>query len=536
MPTILGDAAARPGRPIAIMDAVRSLGSAFPLLYLVVLACASAAVAASLWASVQGYRSEYALDRHFDAGPALADGLLIVILDGLRSDRAADLPSFGSLAERGASGEMRVTAPSLSNPARAALVTGASPEVSGVTNNGRFDAPPVQSLLGMARRAGMETFVLGTRFWPRAFRAHISAFRPLPGKPPVGGPADLAGWQASACEEALASIREAPAALQVVGLVAGDEAGHYWGGRSHGYRQVTSAADDCLGRLVAAAGPGTAVLALSDHGHIHRWGKGGHGGTEPEVLSAPFAMAGPGIRVSRPSEARILDVAPTASMLLGLPIPANSQGRVLWDALDVPADLAPGLRELERVQRDALLRHLPDTAEAAEAARRRRVPLSLAACAWFLAVAAWAVHRQPLAAFAGGVAAFAAAYYGLFYLFQLGYSISSVVRQEFLYSFFGRDIAAAALATPAATAWARRASPGGGDHGTRLAALVTSLLALSVVATYYAHGLRMQGWMIEIDPAFRACLDLLAIVGAVLGALVLGAVGAFRGRREARQP
>ena len=97
-------------------------------------------------------------------------------------------------------------------------------------------------------------------------------------------------------------------------------------------------------------------MALSDHGHIHRRGQGGHGGLEPEVINAPFALAGPGVRNANQIKAQIVDIAPTLSTLLGLPIAANSQGRVLWEALDVPAEHDADLRQHEKEQRTALAR------------------------------------------------------------------------------------------------------------------------------------------------------------------------------------
>ena len=509
---------------------MRSWRAAALPLYLLALAAASVLVADWSWKSVTEYRSAYALDREFEAGEPLASRVLLVVFDGLRSDRAAELPHFGALAARGASGSMRVVIPSLSSPARAALVTGASPEVSGLTNNTSYRAPSVQSLLSLARLRGMATSVFGTPFWRRTFGDSIDAFGGPRSYPPSYDVPDLVDWQARACSDALAHLEESSAPLQVVGLLAGDDAGHEYGGESDEYRAVTAAVDECLGRLAAGAGPAATVVAVSDHGHIHRWGKGGHGGEEPEVLFAPFAMAGPGIRESRLDAARILDIAPTVSVLLGLPIPANSQGSVLWDALDVPAALDAGLRARERLQREALLAHLPDREEGLAAQRRGRLPTGLAACAWFLAVAVWAAYGQRPRALAVGLAVFAGAYWSLFYLFQLGYSISHVVRQEYLYWFFARNIAAAGLAFAASVLCMRRLAPGSGPAALRHAALVTSALALMVAATYLGDGLFMQGWMIEIGPAFRAYLNMLAVLGVVAGALALTAAGALRRR------
>ena len=504
---------------------MRAFATPLAAAYLLALSVASAMFADRSWKSVTGYRSEYALDRHFEAGPPLSGQVAIVILDGLRVDRAAELPAFGELVARGASGILRVPLPSLSNPARAAIVTGAWPEVSGVTNNSQFESPPVQSLIGLARRRGEEVAVFGTGFWPKAFPDDLGGrYRGYGTEPASGGAADLADWQARGCDEAQAFLAESAAALAVVGLLAGDEAGHNHGGASKAYAAVTAAVDACLGRIVRALGAGATVIAVSDHGHIDRWGSGGHGGNEPEVLNAPFALAGPGIRHQSGIHARIVDLAPTASVLLGLPIPANSQGQVLWEALEVPAESEGRLRALERSQRDALAAHMPDRESSRAAQRRGRLPSALASTAWFLFVAVVALRRQPLPVYAAASAAFAALFFVLFFAFQLGPSISDVVRQEYLNWFFLRLIAAAALAFVGASLLLRRLA-GGTAATLPLAATLTSAIALLVTFTHYVHGLRMEGWMIEIGPGFKAYLELLAIIGVALGAALVAAAG-----------
>ena len=490
---------------------------ALPLLYLVLLAVACALFADISWKSVTGYQSGYALDRKLEAGPPLASRVLLVVLDGLRVDRAASLPAISSLAQRGSSGTLQTVLPSLSNPARAALVTGAPPEVSGVTNNSSFASPPVQSLFSLAREVGMRTAAFDTGFWPQAFGDYIDSYSEPSGGPASYEPADLVEWQERCCVEAMQHLARSDAGFHVVGLLAGDEAGHSHGGDSDGYRRVTAAVDECLGRLVDSAGPATAVIAVSDHGHINRWGKGGHGGEEPEVLLAPFAMAGPGIRVADPIEALVVDIAPTASVLLGLPIPANSQGRIPWEALDVPARLLPGLQELERVQRDALDSHMPDRQDSLSRLRGERLPETLSVGALFLLVALLAAWGQRPRDFLIAIVAFVAVYYGLFYLFQLGYSLSTVVRQEFLNFFFARNVGAAAFGFLAAAECLRRLAGPGSEIILRLAALTTSALGLFVTLSHYRHGLIVQEWMIEIGPGFKAYMDLLAMIGVVLG-------------------
>ena len=488
------------------------------LAYLVLLAAASAWFADTAWKSVTGYQSPYALDRQFGAGPALVERAVLVVLDGLRADRVSELPSFAGLAARGASGVMRTTEPSLSYPARAALVSGASPEVSGVTTNAASGPVPVQSLLGLAGDLGMRVAVFGSGFWPRAFGPGMD-HRRFGGRLPEFTPVALARWQDESCEQAVDHLRSADAQFQVIDVMAGDEAGHEFGGASDAYIDVIAAVDRCLGRIVDAAGPDTVVLGVSDHGHIDRWGKGGHGGLEPEVMAAPFAMAGPRVAVTGPLDAEIVDIAPTLSMLLGLPIPANSQGRVIWEALEVQGEQRSRLEALERTQRTALAAHLPDRDAALAANRSRRLPWAILAVLWFVSVAALAARRQDLAGLAIAVAVFAAAYAALFFVFQLGTSISASVRQEYLNGFLARNIAATGLAFVAAALFLVSRVGRNREVAVRLAAILTSIFGLAVAAVHGFHGLRMEGFMLELGPGFKAYLNLFAIVGLALGAV-----------------
>ncbi len=492
--------------------------SVWMLAYLGLLAAASVWFADSAWRSVTGYRSQYALDREFEAGPALAERAVLVVMDGLRADRAAELPSYRALAARGTSGTMRVTVPSLSNPARAALVTGAWPEVSGVTTNALGGPVPVQSLISLARDRGMQVAISGFGFWSRAFGPDLDLRRP-PAALKDLGPHGLAEWQAAACADALDHFTTAGAQLHVIGLLAADEAGHEFGGASDGYREVTGAVDSCLGRIVEAAGPETVVAAVSDHGHIHRWGHGGHGGLEPEVMTAPFAMAGPAVAAGAVLRVEIVDIAPTLATLLGLPIPANSQGRVLVEALDMPESERSGLRQRETAQRAALKAHLPDRDAALDEQRSRRLPWVLFAAAWLLAVAVAAARGQDRASLALAAAVFALAYGALFHGLQLGTSISAAVRQEYLNSFLGRNVLAAALASAAASLFLLRRLGGGRETAARLGVVLTAALGMAVAAVHALYGLRVDGFMLELGPGFKAYLLLFAIVGVSLGAI-----------------
>lgn len=109
--------------------------------------------------------------------------------------------------------------------------------------------------------------------------------------------------------------------------------------------------DRMLSELLRLAGPDTTVLVLSDHGFCSDHQRPEPGGTraggalpldEHAAMDAAWhrspgvlAMGGPGVRKGAEiAGAGLLDIAPTALALLGLPAGADMDGRVLVEALD----------------------------------------------------------------------------------------------------------------------------------------------------------------------------------------------------------
>lgn len=127
--------------------------------------------------------------------------------------------------------------------------------------------------------------------------------------------------------------------------------------------------DRMLGELLAAAGDGASMILLSDHGF--------HSGASRPVMHGPamvgdrlaaeaawhapigvLAMAGPGIRPgATPVSPGLLDIAPTALALLGLPAGSDMDGRVLHGVLE--SSPPPPIESWESEPGDAGL-HPPD--------------------------------------------------------------------------------------------------------------------------------------------------------------------------------
>ncbi|MFO0962946.1 MAG: alkaline phosphatase family protein [Phycisphaerales bacterium] len=107
--------------------------------------------------------------------------------------------------------------------------------------------------------------------------------------------------------------------------------------------------DQMLGELLDAAGPGTTVMLLSDHGFysdhqrpVHEEWRGATGAVVEARWHRPegvLVLSGPGFRAGETIAApTLLDIAPTALAALGLPVGADMDGRVVTEAFaQIPA-------------------------------------------------------------------------------------------------------------------------------------------------------------------------------------------------------
>ena len=497
--------------------------SAFRGAYLLVLGVSSLFTASAIWNSVTDYRPPPPIRADLVGAPAVTHRLVLVVLDGIRLDVVEEMDFLKGMMDRGASWTLETVQPSLSNPARAVLSTGAWPEINGVTNNGTYSPPAVDSIFSLARSAGIPTVAAGSSFWKRAFGEHLDelvtsrAKKLRPGAPP----GELVAWQQGLCADYIEALRRHHRGLLVIGLFAADAAGHDFGGESPEYIEVVREVDACVRSLVEALDDGqTTFLVTSDHGHIHYRGHGGHGGPEPVVTRVPFVAWGPGIRAVSGGSAEQVDVAPTICALLGLPLPASAQGRILMEAIDAPDSVLGRLRSLQERQREIAAGPVADPVEGRKLERRERSLRALGMLTFFSAVVFGTGFRRPRSFLlaGGGLIVYYLLYYAGFWAMGLGYSLSVVEREEYLLNFFGRNLAVAAVAL-AITGYAmlRRARAGGSAKlFLDLGMLVTASVALQVVVLYFQHGLFMNRFMPPLDMTFKACLDLtqLAAVAA----------------------
>ncbi len=267
------------------------------------------------------------------AGPErrLVIGLSI---DGLRPDawERADTPNLDALAREGAVARLAETvSPSVTLPSHTSMITGVHPQRHGVLWN---NWEPERGVVAVATafqwirhpgRIRTSLFAGKEKFRHLDVREHLDAF-------------DVPGYSSARVVKGfLGSLPEdPPTGFHFLHFPEADGAGHTYGWMSDSQLQVIEGIDAVLGTLrtgLSERGLAARIswLITADHG--------GHGKTHgtnlPEDKRVPFVLSGSGVKRGYRIEApvSVCDLAPTATRLLGRPVPPGLDGRVLAEAL-----------------------------------------------------------------------------------------------------------------------------------------------------------------------------------------------------------
>ena len=257
------------------------------------------------------------------AAPATAS-ILIITIDGLRPDAMALVqpPNLLALAARGAhTMAARTVIPPNTLPAHASLVSGVDPALHGITwGDYRPERGPISvpTLFTLAKAAGMRTALVCGK----------NVFRQLDAPGSIDHFADLNGGDQAVASEAIANL--AGYRLMLVHFADVDLTGHQAGWMSDAYLRAIGAADEAVGRLLAAVPATTAVIFTSDHGGSGR----DHLSTADVDMTIPWMIAGPGVRsgLVLGGTVDIKDTAATAARVLGLQMPPGTPSRVVEEA------------------------------------------------------------------------------------------------------------------------------------------------------------------------------------------------------------
>ena len=289
-----------------------------------------------------------------DDGTQAARRVVFVLIDGLRIDTALDtqvMPYLDKIRRQGAWAVMNSRPASYSQTGFASLFTGAWPEISdGPLLN--LDPPELYSwtqdnLFSAAVRAGLKVAVSGHPYNEIIIpQGAVTVY--------YSDPDGTYTADQKRVEAAIPWLQDSNTGFIFIHLNQVDWAGHHEGGpRDPRWNQAARRADDLLGEIAAQLDLSKDTLFVtSDHGHIST---GGHGGHEEIVLKEPFALVGAGVRPGDYGHVNMVDVAPTLAALMGLNLPASSQGRVLIEMLNLPPDEEANIQAAQQAQQQRLL-------------------------------------------------------------------------------------------------------------------------------------------------------------------------------------
>jgi hypothetical protein len=222
------------------------------------------------------------------------------------------------------------------------LGTGTSPALADILLEAHLPPVTFDNVFASLRRRDGHIAWLGNPSWKELFGAFIDIDAKIDRSLEMLSRANNI-WPADKVivRRAVAMMARGDWQLCIVHLGGLDNASHRFTPFGEEFRAKARAVDDDIARIVAAAGAQTTLIITSDHGTSDR---GHHGSGEPITRRTPLVLTGAGIAHGHTLDARQTDVAPTIAALLGLPIPAPSEGEILFDALDIAPPLAATLR------------------------------------------------------------------------------------------------------------------------------------------------------------------------------------------------
>ncbi len=535
------------------------------------VACLAVAAGAYLWANgLIGSLYDFRSPLHADppqpgqpVGKPLTRRVVIVLIDALRDDTSHNpqvMPFLNQLRQQAAWATMHSRPPSYSEPGYTTLLTGAWPDINdGPAMNLEFPDIPTwtqDNLFSAAHRAGLQTAVSGY-YW----------FEKLIPQSVVTDSFYTEGEDAAADVDVMHAalpMLDKPDQLVLIHIDQVDYAGHYLGGPlKPAWDQAASQADNYVKEIVTKLDlQQDTLVVLSDHGQIDR---GGHGGQDPITLLEPFVLAGAGVIPGNYSGIQMVDVAPTVAVLLGLNLPASSQGYVLTDMLSLPAGEQPDVQTALKSQQSSLLAayfqaihstsRLPDdpnivtaaqtAIRQAQAARieRERIPRTILAIILALLPAVVLVMRRVRKALllAGGAVFYAILFNGIYALIAgRTYSLSSVADQtDIILSTAGYTAASLVIAWLAFNLVSKPFRQGAlraAGSTLSLTWTILYLLFLPVLVSFALNGVLVTWTLPDFLSMFLAFLSILQVLVVAVVGLLLSGVSAGIASLAARHP
>ena len=292
------------------------------------------------------------------AGSALGEAstgrVVIVLIDALRYDTSVNtsvMPTLNQLRSEGAQAKMHSEAPSFSEPGYSTIMTGAWPWLNdGPAFNLDYGEIPTwtqDNLFTAAHKAGWKTAISGYYWFEELVpQTDVDLSFYTPGEDRLA--------DEDVMKAALPWLQNNDAQLVLIHIDQVDYAGHHEGGpQSKNWSDAATRADSMLAEIVKTLDfSKDTLVVLSDHGQVD---SGGHGGQDAICLQEPFVMVGAGVVPGDYGDINMVDVAPTLSALMGLNVPASTQGEARTSMLSLSDSVKAALPAAVEAQQTELL-------------------------------------------------------------------------------------------------------------------------------------------------------------------------------------
>jgi hypothetical protein len=264
--------------------------------------------------------------------PRQTQRVVLVVIGGLGQavPTSGDMPNMEALLEASASAPMVSYPPTYPSPAWTTLLTGVRPELNNalLLEPGTAQARPIafDNLFAAAHDAGLPTAMTGFEDWRALLPAEsIDASFYTSSQDATG--------DGQVTQAALSFIANGQYDLILIYFSQLAAAGQENGTESAAYAGAARQVDDHVRQILRLVDlTNSVVIVTSDHGLLEN---GRLGGSEPELTQLPFVMIGRPVVPGVYSPVQQVDLAPTAAALLGARLPAATQGRPLYEMLQL---------------------------------------------------------------------------------------------------------------------------------------------------------------------------------------------------------
>jgi len=258
----------------------------------------------------------------------LVEHVFLITFDGTNAIdfwQRENTPFISSLLNESTKAEAFATVfPTLTYPAHTSLVTETYPQIHGITSNEK-GVVEEEDIFELVAQYGFTTCIVGGTFMDMFGEVEKTDYH--------------LGWNSSEgfMDTALNILSRQQPNLMFIYQPDPDEVGHAHGSESIEYKAAIRGSDAQIGQLVnylkeVGLANTSCIFVTADHGMA---GRSHYNRFPPLVISVPLWMWGPCFKYNETIRAaRIIDIAPTIAVILGLPNPADSLGIPVWDALN----------------------------------------------------------------------------------------------------------------------------------------------------------------------------------------------------------